>query len=235
MYRFKRSLIALMGVLTLVVIVTVSVPHIGRGASGANAPTSQTQSVNVVNTPNVAAQQSGTWNVGVNGTVTVSNFPATSNVAITGTPSVGLDAANNTVKIDSSTPVSVRDINNSAKQPYGARCDLVLPFGQVQVLKPLTTVPAGKILVIEDVSLSGAMSADEKLLYGAIVGDGPASLIVPSDQGPDAFGRHMFVGGRHVSLYFTEGTLVQCFVERSSAATQPGAGMSLFGYFLDAQ
>ena len=235
MYRFKKSLIALMGVLTLVVIVTVSMPHIGRGASGTNAPTTQTQNVNVVNTPNVAAQQSGTWSVGVNGTVTVSNFPATSNVAITGTPSVGLDAANNTVKIDSSTPVSVRDINGSTKQPYSARCDLVLPFGQVQVLQPLAPVPAGKTLVIEDVSLIAPMSADEKLLYGAIVGDGPSSLIVTSDQGLDTFGRHMFVGSRHVSLYFTQGTLVQCFVERSSAATQPGVSMSLFGYFIDAQ
>lgn len=71
MYRFKKSLVALMGVLTLVVIVTVSMPHIGRGASGANAPTTQTQNVNVVNTPTVSAQQNGTWNVGINGTPTV--------------------------------------------------------------------------------------------------------------------------------------------------------------------
>jgi hypothetical protein len=62
---------ALMGVLTLVVIITVSMPHIGRGASGTNAPTTQTQNVNVVNTPTVSAQQSGTWNVGINGTPTV--------------------------------------------------------------------------------------------------------------------------------------------------------------------
>jgi hypothetical protein len=79
MYRFKRSLIALMGVLTLVVIVTVSMPHIGRGASGNNAPTTQTQNVNVVNTPNVAAQQNGIWNVGINGTpsVNVASMPNT--------------------------------------------------------------------------------------------------------------------------------------------------------------
>ena len=71
MYRFKKSLIALIGVLTLTGIVTVALPHIGRGASGTNAPTSQTQNVNVVNTPSVSAQQSGTWNVGINGTPSV--------------------------------------------------------------------------------------------------------------------------------------------------------------------
>ena len=81
MYRFKKSLIALIGVLTLVVIVTVSMPHIGRGASGTgtNAPTSQTQNVNVVNTPTVTAQQSGSWNVGINGTPTVNVGNTTNN------------------------------------------------------------------------------------------------------------------------------------------------------------
>src|SRR6476659_4463476 len=98
MSKFKNSLIALAGLTALALITSLLIPLVGLGsnAPGGNAPTSQTQNVNVVNTPSVAAQQSGTWNVGINGTVTVSNFPATSNVAITGTPSVGLDAANNT-------------------------------------------------------------------------------------------------------------------------------------------
>ena len=90
MYRFKKSLIALMGVLTLVVIVTVSMPHIGRGASGTgpNAPTAQTQNVNVVNTPTVSAQQNGIWNVGINGTpsVNVASMPNTPLPIVAPTP-----------------------------------------------------------------------------------------------------------------------------------------------------
>jgi hypothetical protein len=79
-----------MGVLTLVVIVTVSMPHIGRGASGTgtNAPTSQTQNVNVVNTPTVSAQQNGIWNVGINGTpsVNVASMPNTPLPIVVPTP-----------------------------------------------------------------------------------------------------------------------------------------------------
>jgi len=77
-----------MGVLTLVMIVTVSMPHIGRGASGANAPTSQTQNVNVVNTPTVSSQQNGIWNVGINGTpsVNVASMPNTPLPIVVPTP-----------------------------------------------------------------------------------------------------------------------------------------------------
>src|SRR5215510_10186376 len=116
MYEFKRSLTALTGVVILVGIATITRPLTGRGASGtgSSAPTSQTQNVNVVNTPTVNAQQSGTWNVGINGT-----------------PVVGLDAGNNTVKIDSSIPASVRDVDNPARQPFQAFVAVVLPFGQI--------------------------------------------------------------------------------------------------------
>src|SRR5260370_37319893 len=53
---------ALIGVVTLIVVTTVLMPHMGYGSSGtgSNAPTSQTQNVNVVNTPAGNAQQSGT-------------------------------------------------------------------------------------------------------------------------------------------------------------------------------
>ena len=65
MYKFMNSLGGLIGLLIVVGIATSFLPQNGRGASGASsaAPTAQTQNVNVVNTPTVNAQQSGTWNV----------------------------------------------------------------------------------------------------------------------------------------------------------------------------
>ena len=114
MHKFRKSFIALIGVLLLFGIATVTRPHIGRGASGmtSSAPTSQTQNVNVVNTPTVSAQQSGTWNVGINGTpaVSVANFPSTTNV--------GIDTSANTVRIDTANPLPVRDADNPARQPF---------------------------------------------------------------------------------------------------------------------
>jgi len=140
MYKFKSSLFGLLGVLTLVAIVTVAMPHRGAGSTGGSAPTSQTQNVNVVNTPTVSAQQSGSWNVGINGTptVTVSNFPATNNV--------GIDPAANTVKIDATNPLPVRDVDNPARHPFAASCTINNNGGFPCTL---TMVPPGKRLVIE--------------------------------------------------------------------------------------
>lgn len=55
MYKFKKSLIALIGLISLVAIATVMTPHLSYGSNGptASAAPSQTQNVNVVNTPTV--------------------------------------------------------------------------------------------------------------------------------------------------------------------------------------
>src|SRR5215472_912712 len=107
MHEFKRSLTALIGILILVGIVTFALPRNARSANAtsSSAPTTQTQNVNVVNTPTVTAQQSGPWNVGINGTptVAVSNFPTTT--------SVGIDGSANTVKVDTTNPLPVQDVD----------------------------------------------------------------------------------------------------------------------------
>ena len=157
MYRFKKSLIALTGVLTLVAIVTVAVPHIGRGASGtgSNAPTSQTQNVNVVNTPSVNAQQSGTWNVGITGTPVVG--------LDAGNNTVKFDAVNNTVKVDPTNPLSIRDVDNPARQPFRKSVFVSFPDGATfAAINPGINPPAGKRLVIEAVSASGNIPSGQK-------------------------------------------------------------------------
>lgn len=142
MYKFTRSLIALTGLLALVGIATLGTPHHGRSASGtsSSAPTSQTQNVNVVNAPTVNAQQSGLWNVGINGTPTVevANFPATTNV--------GIDPLSNTVKVDTTNPLPVRDVDNAVRQPFAAACTIQNNNGFPCTV---TVVPPGKRLVIE--------------------------------------------------------------------------------------
>jgi hypothetical protein len=140
MYKFKSSLFGLLGVLTLVAIVTVAMPHRGAGGTANNAPASQTQNVNVVNTPTISAQQNGSWNVGINGTptVAVTNFPATTNV--------GIDPAANTVKVDTSNPLPVLDVDNQARHPFAASCTINNNNGFPCTM---TLVPPGKRLVIE--------------------------------------------------------------------------------------
>ena len=146
MNRFRNLIITAIGFSSLIAVGTITNPRVGYGSGGSSAaPTSQTQNVNVVNTPTVSAQQSGVWNVG-----------------ITGTPSVGLDAANNTVKfdannntvkIDPGAPVPVRDADNPAGQPFAASCVINNNMGFPCTL---TNVPPGKRLVIEMFQIGGS-------------------------------------------------------------------------------
>jgi hypothetical protein len=149
-YNFKNSLMALIGVITLIVVTTVLMPHIGYGSSGTttNAPSSQTQNVNVVNTPAVNAQQSGTWNVGINGT-----------------PRVGIDAANNTVKIDTANPLPVRDVDNPARHAFTSPLSVTLFATETTSTTQCTDIPDGKRLVIEYFAGLASLPTGQKPLF----------------------------------------------------------------------
>jgi len=139
MNRFRNLIITAIGFSSLIVVGAITNPRNGYGSGGSSAaPTSQTQNVNVVNTPTVSAQQVGVWNVGIAGTPTV-GLDATNNT-------VKFDASNNTVKIDPAAPVLVRDADNPAGQPFAASCVIDNNQGFPCTL---TNVPQGKRLVIE--------------------------------------------------------------------------------------
>ena len=227
MYKFKKSLIGLFGLLILGALATVTLPHVGRGANGtSNAPASQTQNVNVVNTTAQPVPVLGT--VGINGTptVAVANFPATTSVAI--------DGSANTVKIDTTNPLPVRDVDNPARQPFKAFNSIGLPIGQTFGFLPMTTVPAGKVLVIDDVSVLGLLSGGDKLLYVALDTGGAEYYLHLNDQGTDQLGRGVFVASDHVHLYLTAGSVAQFYVERNPATTQSGINFAIFGHYVDA-
>jgi hypothetical protein len=159
MYKFRNAVIGLTGLLTLAGIATVGVPKIARsaGGTGGGAPTTQTQNVRVVNTSseplpatvtpvngsiwNVNAQQSGPWNVGI-------------------------DAAANTVKVDTTNPLPVRDMDNPARQPFTASFEASFEKGRIDTFaKPNSSVvPAGKRLVVENVSALVRLPPGEKLV-----------------------------------------------------------------------
>jgi hypothetical protein len=235
MYRFKNSVITLIGVMTLVGIVTVAVPHIGRGAAGAtsSAPTTQTQNVNVVNTPSVNAQQSGSWNVGISGTptVAVSNFPATTNV--------GIDSSANTVKIDPAAPVLVRDVDNPARQSYANLRTINLAAGQFAQTIFFSEVPAGKQLVIEEVSVSGHAPTGQ-VWQLATIGVERNGTDIDFDiqvnaRGTNPFdaGQDQFSGSQQVRLYSDPGSTPKFVAQRNGGTGFAQLTMSISGYFVD--
>jgi len=232
MYRFKKSLIALTGVLTLVAIVTVAVPHIGRGASGtgSNAPTSQTQNVNVVNTPSVNAQQSGTWNVGINGTPVVG--------LDAGNNTVKFDAVNNTVKVDPTNPLSIRDVDNPARQPFRKSVFVSFPDGATfAAINPGINPPAGKRLVIEAVSASGNIPSGQKFACTLNITDEFAQVLFNLDLTltlQATFGGvDSFQGNTTTRVYLEPSDNIAFDAFRTSGAGSGGMRVSFSGYFVD--
>ena len=232
MYRFKKSLVALMGVLTLVVIVTVSMPHIGRGASGTNAPTTQTQNVNLINQPTVNAQQTGSWNVGVSSmpAVTVSNFPATTNV--------GIDSAANTVKVDTTNPLLVRDADNPTRQSFRKSVFVSLPDATTFIaINPGITPPTGKRLVIEAISVSGnipsgqkyACSLDIRDEFAQVLFDLNLTLTLEATFGPV----DTFLGNTITRVYVEPSDNVAFNVFRTAGTGTASMRVSFSGYLVD--
>jgi hypothetical protein len=232
MYRFKKSLIALTGVLTLVAIVTVAVPHIGRGASGTSnsAPTSQTQNVNVVNTPSVNAQQSGTWNVGITGTPVVG--------LDAGNNTVKFDAVNNTVKVDPTNPLSIRDVDNPARQPFRKSVFVSFPDGATfAAINPGINPPAGKRLVIEAVSASGNIPSGQKFACTLNITDEFAQVLFNLDLTltlQATFGGvDSFQGNTTTRVYLEPSDNIAFDAFRTSGAGSGGMRVSFSGYFVD--
>jgi len=213
MYRFRNALITLVGMLSLVTIATVTLPHLSYGSSGptAAAPSSQPQNVNVVNTPTVNAQQIGTWNVGINGTPVV--------------------------KIDNASPVVTRDTENPARQRIVASNGAFLQDGQWVADSPIFTVPAGKTLVVEYVSVEARLS-NQRLITARIGARDNLDIfrthfLPVTAQGADVFGNEVFTLGQSLRLYFQQNADVFVVAERNSTAGNTSVYFAISGYLVD--
>lgn len=246
MYKFKHSLMALIGVVTLIAMTTVLLPHIGYGSSGtgSSAPTNQTQNVKVVNpstepvpiqgsatvSGTVQAAQSGTWNVGINGTPVV-GLDASNNT-------VKFDAVNNTVKIDTANPLPVRDVDNPVRQPFHRSVFASLPDGTTFLASdPGLTPPAGKRLVIEQISIGANLPAGQRAACSLVVRNDFAEVLFDhalpmSLQG--TFGPiDSFQASLPTRVYLDPSDSVAFDVFRTAATGSAGVRVSFSGYFVD--
>lgn len=249
MYKFKNSLIALIGLVSLITVGTVMTPHIGYGSSGTAAPAPSTQNVNVVNTPTVKSQQDGVWNVGlasgsnvgIAGTPTVdAQQSGTWSVGISGTPTVGIDAANNTVKIDTASPVPVRDVDNPARQPFDGSISVLIrdgfDFGFVEL--DTSAVPAGKRLVIEHVSAFTSLPSGQKVVSILLRTLGHGEAWLGADFRATTHGFDRFITSQPVRLYADSGATVgrapvSALIVRDGDAGSGQLFVSISGYLVD--
>ena len=235
MKKLINSFSAFVVLALIVAVTTLLIPHIGLGSStvGTNAPTTQTQNVNVVNTPAVTAQQSGTWNVGISGTPTVGLATGTS-VSVDGTlkidsqnNTIKIDGANNMVKIDGTSPIPVRDVDNPARQPFQTNLQFFLQdgsFGDQQSF----AVPANKRLVIEYISADSGVPVGQLArigVYTSLNNLFTLHYVVTNRLGTVGNGDDEFVAGQPTTIYADPGT--QVFVGFTKNAGQGFANCSI--------
>jgi hypothetical protein len=214
MFRFSRVLFA---------AAALALIAVGFGTTPAGTAIAQTvkstlvevvnvPDVNVVNNPPVQAQQSGSWNVGVNGTVQVGN-PATN-------------------------PLFVRDADKAARTAFLETCSINVGFsGLVQC--DVTVVPPGKVLVVEmysgSVSVGGAAAIVRQTLLEfqstGVLGSVPVVHTVPVLMSTSGTTR-TFVFTQSARAYLPAGTDVKAQVY-SVFATSQSATFSVYGYLVD--
>ncbi len=168
----------------------------------------------------------------------------TSNVKVVNAASDWLGPVPTNVVNTPASPVPVRDVDNPARQPFQAQAvggfaDGASTTGDVTI----TTVPAGKLLIIEHVSVFGAMLPGQKMVRARLIirwsTPGGSLVIRPPlvirPQGSNADGtRDYFVASEPVRFYAGDG-LVSWEAERdSSAGANPtGIDINCEGYLVD--
>ncbi len=214
MFRFQKALCAA-GAVVLLAVGFAQTP--GGNAVAQNMKMLLVEVVNVpdvsvVNNPLVQTQQSGSWNVGINGPVQVGN-PATS-------------------------PVFTRDIDNPARTAFLETCSAAQNSSGINECT-LTIVPPGKLLVVE--MFSGSATADgtaatvqtSQLLFlgTGLLGPVPAVHAVPVMTGTTGTNRR-FVFSQITRAYVPAGGEVKAQVNTSAASSQ-SASFTIFGYLVD--
>ena len=161
--------------------------------------------------------------------------PTTQDVNVVNTPNVNV--VNTPV-----SPVQVRDADNPARQPFhaevrGGFADGASTTGDITI----TTVPAGKVLVIEHVSVFGAMLPGQKMVRARLRVTYRFSVfghsLVISAQGSNADGsRDYFVASQLVRMDFSHpGEAVSVLGERDSNLGENPSSVTftISGYFVD--
>ncbi len=161
-----------------------------------------TANVNVANSPTVKAQQSGPWTVGISGTANVQVISSVSN------------------------PVYVRDVNN-ALQPFTQEFDLAVASNALTAVSSFT-VPAGRRLVIENVSAEAHVPSGQHARFFV---DESIGHVIPTAFQGSLGGQDALAVNAAVKFYFDPGTVFVQVVRDQSGGTG-NAFVTLDGYFV---
>jgi len=134
---------------------------------------------------------------------------------------------------------TVSDADNPARQPFQAYGYEEF-IGNLSAYVVITTVPAGKRLIIEHVSVIGSVLTGQKLIRASIgVGNGDVIFhdLPISAQGSEFGGfRDLYIASEQVRLYADPGTQVYYFVARNNYRGSEPEGYTeatISGYLVD--
>lgn len=172
----------------------------GAGPATAENP----KPVVVVNDPLVQAQQSGSWNVGINGAIQVGN--------------------------SASSPVPVRDVENPAREPFSAslNCSNTISNGCAGSV----SVPAGKRMVVEFVSGRVSVGSGNELTSVLIVTGGKEHFLLAHKSPATPTSGTRFDVSQPLRLYSDPGGDVSLHVEISGIGASTLIGR-ISGYLVD--
>ena len=129
----------------------------------------------------------------------------------------------------------IRDSDNPARQPFNVHLERDLPKGQLQTACPTTlyTVPAGKELVVEYVSL-WAVSQNPETPNIAISRPGVQTeyLFFLQRKGTNEIGWPLYGASESTRLYFSSRDTVNYCVTRDQNTDDLGYRIRLAGYLV---
>jgi hypothetical protein len=151
----KHQLTVVGSIGSLVVVISIVLPILGLSSSTttSNAPTNQTQNVNVVNTPTVDAVQTGTWSVGITGTPSVNVNVSQTELVYDQTLTVQAGGLDSMPPLDVSRFKEIRVVTNvNGDVGYGVDVRLINPnnVNEVMILARLNQSHSGSDTSIID-------------------------------------------------------------------------------------
>lgn len=214
MLRFRKSLIGAGTIMLggLLVTLTPAGRAVAQDAGVLLVEVVNTPAVNVANSPRVQSSQSGSWNVGVDGPVTIGNTPI--------------------------NPVPILNVGSPAKEPFNDY-HLCLSFSGNFCSETLS-VPFGKLLVIETYSANCGTETTTTAVRSTIEipasgGGLPSQFFFPHDLnilgpvGLGGLGRHHSVTSA-VRLYANPGTDLTLRFQKSPAGSLLHCEASISGF-----
>jgi hypothetical protein len=129
---------------------------------------------------------------------------------------------NSTGKFSFDANGNLRIVDGSGAEPVAFNCNLTFASGQIGAGGACYSVPAGKRLVIQRVSVSGTLPSPQ-VVEGAnlFIGSTFDTVLVPMhDEGPWDNGVHeISVGSADLTAYAGPGDTVGCAADRSGGAS----------------